>query len=425
MIKDSEYELLKNKLITANKILLEIAKDRGFIDNLNEKGIFNENKIDTYLEIVNKIIEEEDKDETKKKEKDKIFKKRKPEGHYLDIVYNHPKINKRLIISFILEINTKNKWLNILKSKRIKTTDPENLKDFEILKNKLEHKFNYTLINLNKHYKIKWNDEIIIVYEDYNNLNKIKLTEIVKPDNYKNEVDNTKIKEFERKLNKYINIQYFHLNELQYNLTKHVLVPKHIKLSKIEKESIIKKYEKNLDNFPILYINDPVSKYYCFKPNDLIEIKREYGFASDNNANTVISDSFYRLIKSSEEINKYFKTNGIVKKVEDILTIEVKDKSTIEIIKQTAGNLDNIKYLKMEIKLIKNNLNKITNNEKNKNIIRVLIEDILNYNKNFELNYLITKTNVLLNIFNKKQYFQRIQNGLKIKININKYLEKI
>lgn len=63
-----------------------------------------------------------------------------------------------------------------------------------------------------------------------------------------------------------IKCELFSLNELQYNITEHELVPKHIKVG----------HEKsNTNKLPILKRNDPVSKFYSFDVGDIIEIHRK------------------------------------------------------------------------------------------------------------------------------------------------------
>lgn len=73
------------------------------------------------------------------------------------------------------------------------------------------------------------------------------------------------------------NIELFNYNELMYNITKHHLVPKHTKLSSEERLSFVSTYG---DNIPIIKKTDPVSRYWCFKPGDIIRINRNDGTIS-------------------------------------------------------------------------------------------------------------------------------------------------
>lgn len=72
-----------------------------------------------------------------------------------------------------------------------------------------------------------------------------------------------------------IEIELFNEQELQYNITEHTLVPKHIKLNKEETVEFKKKYGTKI---PILYNIDPISKFYKYNPGDIIKIIRKNGF---------------------------------------------------------------------------------------------------------------------------------------------------
>lgn len=69
-------------------------------------------------------------------------------------------------------------------------------------------------------------------------------------------------------------VEYFILDELQINITKHKYVPKHEKLSKEEKEKLLEIYNVEPTKFPLIQNTDPVSKYYKFEPGDMIRIRR-------------------------------------------------------------------------------------------------------------------------------------------------------
>jgi DNA-directed RNA polymerase I, II, and III subunit RPABC1 len=66
-------------------------------------------------------------------------------------------------------------------------------------------------------------------------------------------------------------IELFTIGELQYNLTKHILVPKHICLNDEEAKEFRKKYGLR---FPVILKTDPVCKFYNFKRGDVIKIVR-------------------------------------------------------------------------------------------------------------------------------------------------------
>ena len=68
--------------------------------------------------------------------------------------------------------------------------------------------------------------------------------------------------------------ELFALHELQLNITRHRLVPRHSKILPSEKEELDNKYKGKL---PILLHTDPVSRYYCFKRGEYIRITRKDG----------------------------------------------------------------------------------------------------------------------------------------------------
>lgn len=72
-----------------------------------------------------------------------------------------------------------------------------------------------------------------------------------------------------------VEIELFCSKELQFNLTKHRLVPQHEKLPAEEAKKIRKEFGSNL---PLLLKNDPVSRFYYFKKNDIIKVTRKDGY---------------------------------------------------------------------------------------------------------------------------------------------------
>lgn len=67
-------------------------------------------------------------------------------------------------------------------------------------------------------------------------------------------------------------IELFKMEELQFNITTHALVPKHEKVH-LENRSEVQK-------FPILRKTDPVSRFYGFQTGDVIRITRRDGSIS-------------------------------------------------------------------------------------------------------------------------------------------------
>ena len=70
-----------------------------------------------------------------------------------------------------------------------------------------------------------------------------------------------------------IYVQMFDINKLLYNVTKHVLVPKHEIISNDEKEEVIRKYNLETDDqLPLIKKNDPVAKYHGMKVGNVCKI---------------------------------------------------------------------------------------------------------------------------------------------------------
>jgi DNA-directed RNA polymerase I, II, and III subunit RPABC1 len=72
-------------------------------------------------------------------------------------------------------------------------------------------------------------------------------------------------------------IELFTMDELQFNITKHVLVPQHKRLTDDEMISFKQKYGVKI---PILLKSDPISRFYNFSRNDIIQITRPNGYVA-------------------------------------------------------------------------------------------------------------------------------------------------
>jgi len=105
----------------------------------------------------------------------------------------------------------------------------------------------------------------------------------------KTKPNNTVLKiEKEKNIN---NVQIMWCKQLQYNITKHTLVPKHTICSLEEEDIIMKKYSLvNKMQLPLLLRDDPVSRYYNYKLGDVIKITNT---SSSINPNY----EFYRCVK--------------------------------------------------------------------------------------------------------------------------------
>lgn len=70
-------------------------------------------------------------------------------------------------------------------------------------------------------------------------------------------------------------LQYFQLNELQFNPTKHQLVPPHRKLTPEETTLIMNKYLiKNKLQMPLILKTDVIAKWLGLKQGEIVEIVR-------------------------------------------------------------------------------------------------------------------------------------------------------
>jgi DNA-directed RNA polymerases I, II, and III subunit RPABC1 len=144
-------------------------------------------------------------------------------------------------------------------------------------------------------FDIEVNDKLKIIY---NMASKIKIQDIRKfinideeneknEKNEKNDLDKTIIfiskeklttnnfKSFNEYKNK-VNLQFFYIKELLFNIYRHELVPKHDVISSNEeiKEIMDKYLMKNKFQFPLILHTDPVCKYLNIKSNSLVKITR-------------------------------------------------------------------------------------------------------------------------------------------------------
>ena len=70
-------------------------------------------------------------------------------------------------------------------------------------------------------------------------------------------------------------LQYFQINQLLFNPTKHKLVPKHRKLTTEESNTIMEKYMiKNKLQMPMILHNDVIAKWLGLKQGEIVEITR-------------------------------------------------------------------------------------------------------------------------------------------------------
>lgn len=106
---------------------------------------------------------------------------------------------------------------------------------------------------------------------------------------YNNSVTSHAKKEIETGFGKSnVFIELFLIDDLQFNITKHSMVPKHILMDKKFKLQLIKFYNIPEAKLPLIPSTDPISRYFGAKRGDLFKIERETG-------NNLISP-YFRLV---------------------------------------------------------------------------------------------------------------------------------
>ena len=91
---------------------------------------------------------------------------------------------------------------------------------------------------------------------------------------YKFVIVNTIAPKASKQITEYKNTELFYDTELQINLIDHILVPKHFKLSEIEIDRLKESYQFRTKNAKRMFLDDPVSKYYNLKIDDIVRIER-------------------------------------------------------------------------------------------------------------------------------------------------------
>ncbi len=85
-------------------------------------------------------------------------------------------------------------------------------------------------------------------------------------------------------------VELFSILELSYNVTKHVLVPKHILLTAEQKNEVIKTFKTLENHFPLINVLDPISRYFGAKIGDMFYIER--------NGKNTFSVPYYRIVSA-------------------------------------------------------------------------------------------------------------------------------
>jgi len=95
-----------------------------------------------------------------------------------------------------------------------------------------------------------------------------KIILIVKPEPNSNILKVIKEKEYKQ-------VELFCLDRVVFNITKHVLVPKHTKLTEEEVKDVMDKfYIVNKSMFPTMKKDDPIARYFNLSSGDVCRIER-------------------------------------------------------------------------------------------------------------------------------------------------------
>ena len=235
---------MSNILFDVKRVQLQMVRDRGYLisDELNILDMTEEEFVDYYTEKVQELVLEASVPESSSKKKTSI--------------------NERIILT-----NTYYTDPGVVPQKSIYVmyTNEKTASKDNIAKRAVDA---FTAVAIN-------HDEAILI------------TDAVIPKTTLNELT---------KLAKKVRWQVFTEDELVFNPTEHVSVPKHTKLSTKEANSIFKEMGVTRATLPIINLNDPISRYYNYEIGDVIEIERD-----DNYLTTLAQKSLaYRIVFKRE-----------------------------------------------------------------------------------------------------------------------------
>jgi len=90
---------------------------------------------------------------------------------------------------------------------------------------------------------------------------------------FKEKINNLNIKNLKELTN--VSIEIFMIKELQFNISRHILVPKHeIVRDEKEIETMLDTYQLKKNQLPILLKMDPMARYLDVKAGDIVKITR-------------------------------------------------------------------------------------------------------------------------------------------------------
>ena len=125
------------------------------------------------------------------------------------------------------------------------------------------------------------NKKVIIKQNTNKNLNTQAIREVISSMEMSDDIKHTiiiyqnKITPSTKNIMKLITnmvIEVFNRDELQFNITKHVLQPTYERLDKKEAEIFKEKYGMK---YPKMFVHNPISRFYLYKEGDVIKITRK------------------------------------------------------------------------------------------------------------------------------------------------------
>lgn len=87
------------------------------------------------------------------------------------------------------------------------------------------------------------------------------------------------------------NVEIFKAFDLYKNKTRHALVPKHEALTPEEVAALCQKHNVTVEKLPSYDRNDPIVRYYGWKPGTVVRIYRQYGAQRE-------PEIYYRVVRN-------------------------------------------------------------------------------------------------------------------------------